>query len=55
MIVVKCFGKENKYKDREHAIRFYRECLRGVRSFEERQVYGRIICDLADGKDVCGE
>ena len=54
MIVVKCFGKVYKYRNREHAIMFFRECLRGVRSYEERQTYGKIICDLVDGKDVCG-
>lgn len=55
MIIVKCFGKTYRYRNREHAIRFYQDCLRAVRGFEERCVYGKIICDLVDGKDVCGE
>lgn len=55
MIVVKCFGKVRKVRNREAAIKFYQECLRGVRSFEERYAYAKIICDLVAGKEVCGE
>ena len=52
MVRVICYGKEDIWKNREDAIRFYREgvaCCDG----SERERYVNVLMDLLDGKAVC--
>lgn len=53
-IIVKCYGKEETYTDRDKAIKFYKECMAMSDGCEKRR-YGNILLDLLNGEDYCDD
>ena len=52
MVIVICYGKEEKWESRKEAIKYYKEgiaCCEG----SERDRYCNIYYDLVSGKDIC--
>lgn len=54
MVEVICYGKRDKWENREKAIAFYLEGMM-VCDGSERNRYTNVYLDLVAGKDVCSD